>query len=293
MLFVPQLFTGHRGANSSGLSPRLWSKVYGSMMAPDGGDRLVWVADDFMAFKSNNTYTESQGTIPYTSVIDSGATLTQLADEVGGVVKLYHDGGDNDEVWMASGDATAVLGAISDTAGSDFLTAFECRFKVSSITDDYIAVFCGLAEQGLAAVDTKVDDTGVLASKDYIGFDTVHTNSGTTGTNAALNFVYRLAGATAVTKIAAAHTLVADDFVKCGFLYDPSAPASKRIKVFINNTEQSTYVTSTNIATATGSAFPDGEELGALFGAKSGGGGASQLEIDWWAFAQLIKPATN
>jgi hypothetical protein len=294
MLFIPQLFTGYRGENTSGLSPRLWAKVYGSMMSPDGADRLIWAADDFLNPKASSTYTVLTSELAYTGYIsNTGDTLTGVADESGGVLALYNTTNDNDEVWLHSGDATSVFGAISDTAGSDFLTAFECRVKVNSIADDVASIFCGLAEEGTAADNTKANDTGVLASKDYIGFNTVHVNAGTAGTNALVNFVYRLAGQTAVAKISTVHTFVADDFVKLGFLYDPAADTSKRIKVFVNNVEQSTYVTGTNIAVATGSAFPDGEEMGFLAGVKSGSTTPSELSIDWWAYAQLMKPATN
>ena len=48
--------------------------------------------------------------------------------------------------------------------------------------------------------------------------------------------------------------------------------------------------TSTNIAAAT---FPDAEALSFLAGFKSTTAVAAALDIDWWAFAQLIKPATN
>jgi hypothetical protein len=290
MLFVPQLYTGHRGQNTSGLSPRLWAKIYGSMMEPDGGGRLVFAGDDFLAVKDADTYTDLFSEMGYSSYIDTGGTLVQLADEIGGVLGLTNDNTDNDEVWLQAGQATSVFGAISDTAGSDFLTAFECRVKVSSIADDVASVFCGLAEEGCPANSMKTDNTGVLASKDYIGFDTVHVNSGTAGTNALVNFVYRKAGQTAVALIESVHTLVADDFVKLGFLYDPKAPAAKRIKVFVNNVEQATYGTATQIATAT---FPDGEEMAPLFGIKNGSGTADELALDWWAYAQLIAPATN
>lgn len=285
MLFVPQLFTGHRGENTSGLSPRLWAKLYGSMMEADGCARLVFIGDDFLSYKGQETYTSAASDgVGYTTYIDGSNTIVGLADEIGGVVALTTDTTDNDEVWMQVGSATSVCGAISDTAGSDFLTVFECRIKKGSIADNVSAIFCGLAEEGCAAADSKADNTGVLADKDYIGFDTVHADGD------AMNFVYRKSGQTAVEKIAGVHVPVADDFVKLGFIYDPSAPAAKRIKVFVNNTEQSTYITATNIATAT---FPDGEELAPLFGVKNGTTTASELAIDWWAFGQLIKPATN
>lgn len=287
MIFVPQLLTGHRGQNTSGLSPRLWAKVYGSVMAADGADRLVFVGDDFLSPHSTNSHTEVISDVAYTAAIDSGDTIVALADEDGGVIALTTAATDNNEVWMQSGDGTSVLGKISDAAGSDFLTVFECRVKKSSIADNVAAVFCGLAEEGCAAEDSKTDDDGIMADKDYIGFDSVHADGD------AINFVYRLSGATAVEKISDVHSPDADDFVKLGFVYDPEAKASERIKVFVNNVEQSTYVTATNIATSSGSAFPDGEEMAALFGIKNGDSTAAEFAIDWWAFAQLIKPATN
>lgn len=284
MLFVPQLLTGHRGQNTSGLSPRLWAKLYGSMMAPDGVDRLVFVADDFLAYKNAETYTTGAGEVGYVSYIDTGGTLKTLADEVGGVLALTTDGTDEDEIWISAGDGAGPLGFISDTAGADFLTCFEARFKVSTIVDTYMSSFIGLASPGCAAADTATDATGALAAaKAFIGFNTLLDGDG-------LDFIYQAASQTVVTKIADAHTLVADDFVKVGFVYDPKADTSKRIKVFINNTEQSTYVTGTNIATAT---FPDAEALTFLAGFKNTVAQAGEMAIDWWAFGQVIKPATN
>jgi len=256
-------------------------------MAPDGGERLLFVGDDFHSVIAGNSSTEIYSDVNYTGYIANSSTIKGLADEIGGVVALTTDANDNDEVWIQSGDDTSVLGKISDTAGSNFLTAFECRVKKSSIADNGGAMFVGLAEVGLAADNTKADNTGVLADKDYIGFDSVQADGD------AINFVYRLSGQTAVTKISGVHVPVADDFVKLGFVYDPAAPASQKIKVFVNNVEQSTYVTATNIATSTGSAFPDDQYLQALFGIKNGGTAAMELAIDWWAFAQIIKPATN
>lgn len=286
MLFVPQLMTGHRGQNTSGLSPRLWAKVYGSVMAPDGGERLVFVGDDFTAYKSTNTHTEGVGAVGYTSYIDTGGTLTQLADESGGVLALTTDGTDEDEIWVSSGDGTGGLGYISDTAGADFLTVFEARYKLSSITNSVMSSFVGLASPGLAAADTKVDATGALkATGAFIGFDVLLDGD-------SIQFVYQKASQTVVTKISAVHVPVADDFVKLGFVYDPEAPADKRIKVFVNNTEQSTYVSASDIASTT-AYFPDAAMLTFLAGFKNTTAAAGELAVDWWAFAQIMKPATN
>lgn len=284
MLFVPQLFTGHRGQNTSGLSPRLWAPLYGSMMAPDGGGRLVFVADDFLAVKNSDTYTDLNSEVGYTSYIDTGGTLLTLADESGGVLALTTDGTDEDEIWLSAGDGTGGLGFISDTAGADFVTVFEARYKISSITNSVMSSFVGLASPGLAAADTKVDATGVLKTdKAFIGFDVLLDGD-------SIQFTYQAASQTVQQKIAGVHVPVADDFVKLGFIVDPRAKASQRIKVFVNNVEQSTYVTATDIAAAT---FPDAELLTFLAGFKNTTAAAGELALDWWAFAQLIDPATN
>jgi len=219
----------------------------------------------------------------FATYIDTGVTLNQSAAGVGGVLAIVQDGTDNDEGWLTTGGNQGGAFLISDTAGADKKLWFEARVKVSSIVDDVVAFFVGLSEEGLAGANTMVDDTGVMADKDYIGFNTVHVNGGTTGLNAVLRFTYKKAGQTAQTVLATLDTLVADTYVKLGFKYDPSELTTKRIKVYLNGVEQSTYVTATNIATAT---FPDGEELAVLFGSKAGTGTASTTSFDWIRVAQ-------
>ncbi len=282
--FLPNnLYTGHRSADTSGLSPRLWGRVTGSMMASDGSKRLVLVGDDFNAPKAADTYTDVYSEVAYTSYIDTGGTILGLADENGGVLALAMDNTDNDEIWMEAGDGTIQLGQISDTAGSSYLTAFECRVKFSSITNGVCSFFAGLAKPGLAAGDTLVDDTGAFkATSQCIGFRNLLD-----GDN--IQFVYQAVADSAVTiNNSAAGTLVADTFIKLGFIFDPDAAASKRITVYVDNTELSTYVTATQVATAT---FPDAEALTFLFGSKNTIGttpSTTESAIDWWAFAQLI-----
>lgn len=284
--FLPHnLFTNHRGADTKGLSPRLWAPVSSNIMAADGSSRLILAGDDFVSFYGTVTSKVGDYSGGYKSYEETGGTITQVATETGGVIAITSDGTKNDDMAIAAGGATGVFGAISDTGGSDFMTAFECRFKVSAVTDDMGAIFVGLTEEGLAAAASMTDNTGVMADKDYIGFCSVHKNGGADGTNAALNFQYRKSGAAAQTKISALQTMVANTWYKVGFLYNPAEVASKRIKVFLDNTEQGTYVTAANIAAAT---FPDGEEM--TFSAithQGGATGAHSLYLDWWAYAQV------
>lgn len=275
------IFSSHKGqAGGRGLSPRIWTHAVASGLAPDGVLRAYGVADDFLNFgqmaTSANTH---QG---YGAYVDSSCTIKGLASDVGGVIQFATDGTDNAEAWLTSGGNSGVLGVISDTAGSDKLMCFEARVRFTQVTNDY-NVFVGLSEEGLAAANTVADDpsTAYIADKDHIGF-LVNEGDGD-----ALKFVYNKSGAGATNqttvKITSVQALTAATWYKIGFVYNPKADSSERIKVYVDNVENATKVTATNIATAT---FPDGEELAFLAGIKAGTNAARKFDIDWWAFYQ-------
>jgi len=281
-----QLFTNCWGQSNSGPSPRIWSKVSAGVVSPDGGKRPVLAGDDFLSIQHAGTLTDLLSELAYVVKSDdtSNHTLVGAADEPGGVLQLNIDSGAgaNEEIGIASGDATQQLGQISDTAGSAYMTAFEARFKVSNITNGKAGVFIGLMSPGKNAGDMLVDSTGVpnATTCAYIGFN-VKADDGDS-----LDFVYGASGQAIVEKIAGIGTLAVDTYIKVGFLYDPAAPPAKRIKVYVNNVENATYVTKTNIETAT---FPDAEALCFNAGIKGiAGSTALEMAIDWWAFAQLI-----
>jgi hypothetical protein len=96
-----------------------------------------------------------------------------------------------------------------------------------------------------------------------------------------LKFAYKKAGQTAVA-VATAATIAAATWYKVGFVYDPGEVPARRIKYFVDNVEGTTYVTETNIATAT---FPDGEEMSPIFGVKNVTDIMVQ-DLDWWALYQ-------
>lgn len=285
--FLPHgLYVNHQNEDTTGMSPKLWGRLSSAITqrSPDGASRLILEGDSFTNVIAQNSSTEIvTGQQVYHGYIDTSNTFTGVTGVNGGAIELNTDATDNDEIWMSTGAATTgpTLGAISDAAGSAFMTAFEIRCKKSSVADNVTAMFAGLAEEGLAAADTKVDNTGVLADKDLIGFDNVHADGD------AVNFVYRLAGQNLVTKISAVATLTADTFVKLGFIYDPFAQASERITVYVDNSPSTTFVTASDISTSTGDAFPDGENLAFLAGHKNGAATAGILTIDWWAYAQI------
>jgi hypothetical protein len=94
-----------------------------------------------------------------------------------------------------------------------------------------------------------------------------------------IDFIYKKAGQTLQTKISVAQQITADTWYKLGFVYDPNAPEAKRITVFVDGVDEGTYVTATNIATAT---FPDDEELQPLFGVKNSSGAVTRIDLDWY-----------
>lgn len=288
-LFANALYTLHQGQSGGrGLSPRLWGKAYGQMLSPDGASNAFMIGDDFLNFGGHSpaidgTTALPSATIPgpngygvYTDTTTSACSIAPIATASGGVCRIATGATDNHEAWLTAMGNLGVFGAISDTAGSDKLTIFEARVRVGQVANNGGAFFLGLAEEGLAAADTKADDTGVMASKDFIGFNTIHSDGDLLSIN------YRKAGADQQS-VGSGSALTASTWTKLGFVYDPKEVASKRIKFFIDNVEQSDYVTGDNIAAST---FPDGEELVFLAGIKNGGAAASTLDIDWWQFFQ-------
>lgn len=281
MLYNPgSMLLAHTGQAGRLMNPLLWRHAQGQMLAPDGTLRGRVIIEDFTTFGglvASNVGQYSGEAGHYTSYEDTGGSIKQLATEPTGVIRLLTDNTDNDENWLCSGGATSILGMISDTAGSDKLTGFSARVRPNFVADNEMAWFVGLTEEGLAAADTKADNTGVLADKDFIGFDVVQANGD------ALNVVYRKSGGAQQTVISGVQALTAATWYNVGLLYDPKAPTTQRIKFFVDNVVQSTYVTGANIAAAT---FPDGEELNFLIGMKNGSGAIASLDCDGWGFFQ-------
>lgn len=277
-LFPTSLFTVHKGKSGGrGLSPRLWSKVANQALSPDGSSNGYFFYDDYLTFANTTAVATNVGRYAsqgggYLSYEDTGGSITQLASEVGGAIRIATDTTDNDEVWMQPGMATSVMGKVASSSGK--LMIFETRFRVGQVTDSY-NIFLGMSEEGLAAADT-VTDAGALADKDFLGFWVTEADGDS------LKFGYRKAGG-ALQTIATVGAIAASTWYKVGFVFDPDEPSSRRIKICLDNIESSTYVTGSQISAST---FPDGEELNFLAGLKNGAGAIKTLDLDWTGFFQ-------
>lgn len=275
-LFVPNaLYTIHRGVDNRTLSPRIWTRVAEQMCGPSG-KAGYFLYDDFRNFSATTAVAtnvgryNSDGNQWYTFE-DTGASVSQVATNKNGVVNLTTDADDNQEVDLISCGNTGVLGEISTS--TTFL-AMEWRFAVPQIVTQNL--FLGMCEEGLAVTDGIIDDSGDHTSKDMIGFS-VNEDAAST-----LVFSYRKAGQTEQFPITSLKTLVANTFYNVGIVYDLNAPPSKRLSVYLDNAEQTTYVTDTNIAAAT---FPLGEEM-ALAAAVKNVTDITTLSLDSVAFFQ-------
>lgn len=289
--FLQQVHTVYRSeANGRGLSGNLWDPAHETMLNPDGSAGSFSFFDDFLDFYPVTATTAAGQLQPgngYFAYIEADLTVGSIlpvADKDGGVIKFLTStdaaDGDNHATTLITGGNVGTMGKITDTAGSEKLTVFESRFMLNSVTDGDGSVFIGMGEEGLAAANTPIVDSSghTLSSDDLIGFFIGEDD------NDALKFVYRKNGAALQTVLTYGTSLAASTWYKVGFVYDPAAPTSKRIKIFIDNVEQSTYVTGDNIAAAT---FPDDEELAMVASIKGSGNNDPQhFFMDWWAFHQ-------
>lgn len=279
-LFPNSLFAIHTGQNNTRcLSPRLWARPVGQGLSPDGHSNGYLIHDDFRSFGIGTAVAANVGYYvgqagSYYSFEDTGNNaIAQLATERTGAVRLSVDADDDSETWLQLGNATSVASVISDTAGDDKLLIFEARFRPGDVVGNR---FIGLGEEGFAA-NSAITDAGAMVDKDWIGFFALQDAPTT------LKFGYKKAGQTVQNVITSGlATLAANTWYKVGFVYDPAAVASKRIRVFVDNVEAGTYVTAANIAAST---FPDGEELAPVFGVKNVTD-TMTMDIDWFALYQ-------
>lgn len=256
-----------------GPSPAIWADcpVLDMLLDPNVGYHF-W--DDFLDAIQDPTTAKIYG--KYLCLDTGDSTITATANVLGGAVALLTTT-DNEDVGIRLGTGSPFV--ISDSTPRKLW--FECRVKKNAITDALGGFFVGLTDETALAANFIADAGNDFADNDLIGFWNDETDD---SVGSHVHFVYQITGQAFVTKIDTVATLTADTFVKLGFVYDPDAPEAKRIKVFVNGAEQSTYVTGTNIATNT---FPDGEEMAPMAYVSSASASDTILTMDWWRCAQL------
>jgi hypothetical protein len=264
----------HRSNNDGRFSDAIWADLPEEIKYdPTVG---IYRHEDWANFGKTTAIASNVGRYagkagPYVSFEDTGCAVLQDVTALG-TVKVTTDS-DNDEVSIST---HGVLGKFNSDTTSPRKMWFETRIAVAQIVTQNF--FIGLAEEDLAGVTGVIGDTGVIAAKDYVGFQVAEAASAT------LTLTYKKAGQTAQVPISSLSTLVADTYVNLGWVFDPQAPVAKRIKIFVNGAEQSTYVTATNTAAAT---FPSGEEMSFLWAISPAATASNVYRNQGWQFAQL------
>lgn len=204
-----------------------------------------------------------------------GGTMTD-AGLLGGAVTIGSDG-DNEGVALGPGGG----GVFLDDSGTYGKCCFEVRLKTSTVTDTKHGIFAGLLETAAIGAAVPIATDGTIADKNCIGFWRRE------GDGDQFDFIYKADGQTMQAPLTdmISGGLAADTFVKLGFVFDPLEATAKRIKVYINNVEQSTYVTGTNIDAAT---FPDDAFMGLCLAVMNATGTTpGTTTVDWIAVGQL------
>lgn len=249
-------------ATGRGPSTRLWGKwaqpVIGQLWQdPNFG----WgYFDDFLTFTATaNNYT-----------IAGDGTVAPIQTAIGGIVRLDTTDTANDEEYLGFGLATSAPFKIDENAGRVW---FECRVRISSVTDSHAAWAVGMCEEGCSAANFLTDGTGVIADKDFVGFSVVDADAD------ALTIVHNTAGGGGRTTVDATLTngaLTASTWVKLGFYYD----GINDLTFYVNGVPEPTGCEQDDTN------FPDGEELTVIFAAKTTTATTLDLDIDWWGVAQ-------
>jgi len=226
---------------------------------------------------------QAVGTGTYHAYIDVGASAVQLVSDTaadwGGVVRLI--GGDTDDDTMVIGTPEFLGYDVAQTLTTDpgqKLTIFEARVRLTNVTDG--SAFIGLASKDMIANAALVasGDGGPLAASNALGFNVVE------GDPDGWDFIHQATGQAEV-RTASMQDAVASTWYKLGFVIDPTAPAAKRVKIYVDNVESSTYITATAVE---GTTFPADVGLGLVAATMTETNGTEEkvLDIDWWAVYQ-------
>ena len=268
------------------LSPAIWKNLpRASIQSQDRAGTYFF--DDFKQYNARKLGVLLVGN-GYAGLADTGGTITKGTSADGELV-FTTDTSDDDEVILGISSGVAVEDggtafATSDEGGSSqvqmtlpssssaYLTCFECRVKLGTITAQEF--FIGLTEAGMVKADTLYGGTGGIATKSLIGFSVVEA------TPSVIGFRWGNNGQTGVLNVATAQTAVAATYYKLGFCFDP---VNNVLRAFVDGVE----VGETALTSITSTTFPSGDALALLMYAANRSGAARTWTLDWWAVGQV------
>lgn len=202
--------------------------------------------------------------------IDTGNSVVQVTGVDGGIIRLTTTTTDNNSVdIMENGN----VGTVTITAAQTCMTAIDMRVRFTQVTNTY-NFFKGLTAAGSAADNGFFSDAGATADRACFGFTVLEADGD------ALEFTYKKAGQTAQIT-SGLKAIAGATWYSLGAIYDTTAPASQRVKIFIDNAVVA-YLTETDVAAAT---FPSGVSMGMGMSIKNQTNVGKSVDIDLGARA--------
>jgi len=285
-LFSPKLWKG--------MAPPLGSGIFQTQ----SGNPAVGVFDDFVGFGgtlSTNTGSYYSGANRYISYQTASTLLTNVAltptpasvapTSIGAIIFQPTSGvTDNDQISLQwGGHELTPYGCFpfSVIPGMSKDLVFECRFKVSAITDSLGDLFIGLA--GAAGVAPAASAVPITQTADTMATTVSHLGfHKLSGDGDKIDLSYERASGTVATK-ADVGTLVADTYIKAGYRYDS---LTKTCTPWVDGEA----VTGSRVSASTTGATPWPNDFMApvLASMQVDGTTGLTMTVDWCACAQYI-----
>lgn len=258
------------GSAAAAPSPELWHLCpTEAIMAGRIRGWSVW--EDFIVFPDLSG-TDSN-LHKWSSFGDTGSVIRQVGNEVGGVLQVTSDGdGENASIELSESGGFLKLDA-------NHRVWFEARYKFDTIADTKLGAFIGLHEPIVQSTSVPLNG-GNLNDQDFVGF--FHDEDD----GDQIDLVFNKAAAGAVTTAKAdAKTLVADTYIKSGFVWDPTNRAAEWLTWYFDGSpvpSSSLTVKGSKAKTANDTTkFPGGEEMGIIAAVEMAAVGSPSLFIDW------------
>ncbi|MFH0795768.1 MAG: hypothetical protein V2A65_01765 [Candidatus Omnitrophota bacterium] len=249
-------------SSGAGLSPDVWDDCPIGTLQSD--PRLgLFVMDDFPVIQASG--------YPYTVYTDTTDTFTSLTGQRGGVGRFALSGTDNDECFAVYNQASGII-QMDATTDPFYDWWFEARLKPSQVAAEH-GIFIGFAGATEVAADLMNTNDMVLKVINSLGFQIISAAAG--APCAVIQTIHQKAGGARVAVDATAGTATAA-WIKFGM-----KSVLGRVYFYLNGAKLDTSV----LTTATN--FPISVSMCPTFGVKIGSGAAENLDIDWWAAAQL------
>lgn len=277
----------YNGWNTRGLSPALWGDP-AKLVSDQEAGLCAYVFEDFGGWGTHTVNTNATifgGATNWKLQATANVLLNPpatLAIEEGehGILTVSGATTDNDECYICMPYGMCQI----DTTYPQGKVYFETRVKRDVLTDATGSFSVGLAKVSDVAAAMLTDGTGVMeANVDHISFVNLTDDADH------VDFTFGATGQTYNTLLANAATLVADTWIKLGFLFDYAAGDGNVLKFFVDGVHINRVSNTVSQAIAAGSTFPNDALLAPYFGfIQNGTANTNYPSIDWIGVAQYF-----